>query len=411
MAIKTKEINPGLNWYKRWPRDVTCAARKVEPDLIFIGGQVPLDSDDNVIAPGKVQEQARYALKKFKECVEQGGGSMDDVVEVESLHTDPRHIPLVLEVAKEFFKKSKPTWNAVQVAGHYKPEIDIAFKGMAILNAKTKDINPGLEWYDKPPWDVAVPCKVANDLVIVGQACGMDEKGSIVSPGNVLGENRYIMKKIIECVEEAGGTSENIVDLLGYARDRRALLPQCQAIWEALVKDPKEGIRRGEEAAYTAIGMGGFFHPEILSSMRAYAVLGDKVKHTLGSWVGWKRFYPADFDPGAIKVGRYVFFAGEVMFDELFFEPTLEVDMASIKRQARHALNDYVRILGTIGATMDNVVWIQPFTKTWCMDPVLEVAHEFFHNEKPAWTFACNTGLFLLTHLCEIYGMAIVDED
>jgi enamine deaminase RidA (YjgF/YER057c/UK114 family) len=411
MAIKTKEINPGLNWYSRWPRDVTCAARKVDPDLVFVGGQVPLDPDDKVVGPGKIQEQAHYALTKFKECVQLGGGSMDDVVEVESFHTDPRHIHPVLEVAKDFFKKSKPTWNAVQVTGHYKPEIDIAFKGMAILNAKTKDINPGLEWYGKPPWDVAVPCKVANDLVIVGQACGMGENGGIVAPGNVLEENRYIMKKIVQCVEEAGGTSDSIVDLLGYTRDRRALLPQCRAIWEATVKDRKLGVRRGEELNYTAIGMGGFFHPDVVSTMRAYAVLGEKEKTLLGNWVGWRRFYPADNIPGAIKIGRYVFFAGEVMFDELFFEPTLEKDMPSMKRQARYAFNDYVRMLGTIGATMDNVVWIQPFSATWGMDPILEVAHEFFHNEKPAWTYACNSGLFLVTHLCEIYGMAIVDDD
>ena len=30
---KTKEINPGLNWYNKWPRLASCVAKKVESDL------------------------------------------------------------------------------------------------------------------------------------------------------------------------------------------------------------------------------------------------------------------------------------------------------------------------------------------------------------------------------------------
>ncbi len=406
MTIKTKEINP----IKRWPRDITCLTRKVEPDLVFIGGVMAVDGNDNVVGVGNVQEQARYALNKFKECVEQAGGTMDDVVEVESLHTDVRHIPAVLEVAKEFFKRSKPTWSATGVSGLFYPEADVCFKGMAVLNAKTKDINPGLEWYAKPPWDVAVPCKVANDLVIVGQACPVDEKGNIIAPGDIMGQNRYALEKIAECIKEAGGTFENVVDLLGYTRDRRHQLAQCTAMWEAAVKDPKAGIRRQEKTNYTAISMSGFFDPGILATIRAYGVITDEPQVVLGEWVGWERFYPADFIPAATKVGRYVFFSGEVLFDPLFFESTFESPMPSIKEQARYALNDYKRILNTIGVTMDNVVWIQPFAATWCQEPILEVAHEFFHNEKVAWTATGNTGLFLPQHLCEIYGMAIVEK-
>jgi enamine deaminase RidA (YjgF/YER057c/UK114 family) len=410
MKVEKRKGNPRRKWHERWPYDVTSQFRKVEPDLVFIGGQMPLDDQGRVVGIGDIREQTRFALTNFTECVEQAGGSINDLVEIESFHTDVRHIPIVLEVAREFFVNNKPTWNAVGVSGLYKPEVDICFKGMAVLNAEIKDINPGWGWYDQPPWDVAVPCKVVNDLVIVGHSCAMDEKGQVEAPGDVLGQNRRILDKIIECVEEAGGTRENIIDLLGYTRDRRALLWQTKAIWDAMVSDPKNGAKLVEETNYTAIAMTGFFNPEILSTMRAYAVLGAEEKIPLGNWVGWKRFYPADTVCGAIKVGRYLFFSGQVLFDPLFFEPTLEPDMPSIKRQARYALSEYVRILGTVGASMDDVVWIQPFTSTWCMDPVLEVAHEFFHNEKPAWTAAGNTGLFLPTHLCEIYGMAVVGD-
>ena len=83
----------------------------------------------------------------------------------------------------------------------------------------------------------------------------------------------------------------------------------------------------------------------------------------------------------------------------------------SSKRQARQGFSDYVRILNSIGASMYNVVWSQPFGPGWVIDPILEVAHEFFRNVKVAWTSTGNTGLWIPTFLCEIYGMAIVDEE
>ena len=144
MAIKRTQVNLGLDWYNRWPRNGTCPAKRVD-DLVFIGGQLPLDSDGNIIGIGDVQKQAHYALTQFKKCVELAGGSMDDVVEVQSFHADPRQIPAVLEVAKDFFK-SKPTWSSVATSGFNKMAIEVCFNGLAVLNAKTKNINPGLEW-------------------------------------------------------------------------------------------------------------------------------------------------------------------------------------------------------------------------------------------------------------------------
>src|SRR3990172_3194611 len=93
VAIKTERINP----FTKWPRNVGCAAKRVD-DLIFVGGQLPLDADDNIVGLGNVQEQARYSLTKFKESVEAAGGTMDDVCEVWAYHTDPRDIEPVLEV-------------------------------------------------------------------------------------------------------------------------------------------------------------------------------------------------------------------------------------------------------------------------------------------------------------------------
>jgi enamine deaminase RidA (YjgF/YER057c/UK114 family) len=44
------------------------------------------------------------------------------------------------------------------------------------------------------------------------------------------------------------------------------------------------------------------------------------------------------------------------------------------------------------------------------MKKVLELAHEFWPNEKPAWTSVGCSGLYLRSMIIEIYGIAIVED-
>jgi enamine deaminase RidA (YjgF/YER057c/UK114 family) len=382
--------------------------------MIFIGGQLPLNSADNIVGVGNVQEQARFALKKFKECVEKAGASMDDVIEVKSYHTDARHIPAVLEVAKDFFKKSKPTWTSVATTGLYRKAIQVAFNGMAMVKAKTRDINPGFSWYEKPPWNVAVPCKVANDLVVMGQMCGMNEKGKVVAPGDLLAQSRYAYGKAVECMKEAGGSTEDIGDVLFYCRDQRAQNTMFVATQEFQVKDFSVGPKSGERYAGTSITQMGMFHPDILGQYHVMGVLGGKKKIPLGKWIPYCFKYPLDVIWPAVKQGRYVFIAGQVMRDpkDTINDPTGELDMAGIKPQARFALLEMNQLLSFLGADLNHVGTITAYHKD-CrdMDQVLEVAHEFWRHEKPAWISVGQLGLHVKQMQIEIYGIAIVDED
>ncbi len=411
MSYQASQIDPGINWYHRWPRDVAWPAKKVAPDLVFIGEQLPLDADGNVVGAGNIEEQTRFALSRFRDCVAAAGASMDDVCEVQSLHTDARQIPAVLGAAREFFPNSRPTWSALTTPGLYKPACDVAFSGLAVPGAETRDINPGLTWYDRAPWDIATPCKVVNDLVIMGQMCGMDESGTVVAPGDPRAQSRFAWQKTLECITAAGGDAENIVDAVFYQRDRRTQFRDAsvaQIAQDFMIKDKSIRATARERICGTGITMPGFFHPDILRQQHIYGVLGDAEQIPLGGWITTNQYYPLDIAWPAIKVGRYVFFSGQVMFDELFFEPTLEVDVPSVKKQARVAFNEFQRILGTVGATMDNVASITAFSSVPYMDPVLEVAHEFFRNDKPVWTSMGHQGLFLPQHQVEIYGMAIL---
>ncbi len=410
MTLETRVVSTEI----RYPQNVGSAAKRVD-DLVFVGAQLPVGEDDKTVAPGDVQEQARFALGRFQEALEGVGASLDDICEVQSFHTDPRDISAVLEVAKEFFgTTNKPTWSAVATTGLYKRAARVAFSGTAVVDAATRDINPGLEWYSEPPWDVAVPCKVANDLVFVGQMAGVDERGEVVAPGDLLAQSRYAMRKVVQCVEEAGGAAENVADIVLYCRDQRAQDTMFAATHDVFVKDPLSGPREGERYAGTSITQLGMFHPEVLGQYHAYAVLDQKRQIPLGKWIPYVFKYPLDVIWPAVKAGRYVFIAGQVMRDpkDTINDPSGELDTPGIKPQARFALYEMQQLLSFIGAKLDSVGTITAYHKD-CrdMDAVLEVGHEFWHNAGPAWTSVGQIGLHVKQMLIEIYGIAIVDDD
>jgi enamine deaminase RidA (YjgF/YER057c/UK114 family) len=404
----------GKGFWDRYPFNA-CAPVRREGDMIFIGQQLPIDEKNRIVGLGDVKKQAEYALSRFKEHLESAGGKMKDVVEVQSFHTDARTIEPVLKGAKTYFRESKPTWSAISTTGLARRECQVGFNGIAVVDAKTKDINPGLKWYETPPWDVAVPCKVANDLVIFGQFVARDAKGNIVGSNDLLQQSRFAIGKMVESLKMAGGKIENIADVVIYVKNHRG----ADDFWFAatqdfLVQDWVAGPRWGERYAGTSIVMKDCFHEEILGQIHAYGVLGDKRKIPLGKGVPYTFNYPTDNIVPAVKCGRYLFIAGQVCRDpgDTIYDPSGEGTSVNIKQQARYALWEMEKLLNFLGADMDCVKSITAYHKdTRDIKEVLEVAHEFWPNEKPAWTSVGCTGLYLRAMTIEIYGLAIIDDD
>lgn len=156
------------------------------------------------------------------------------------------------------------------------------------------------------------------------------------------------------------------------------------------------------------------FHEDVLGQFHAYGVLGKKRQIPLGKGVPYTFNYPVDIIWPSVKSGRYVFIAGQVCRDpgDTIYDPSGEGTSPNIKQQTRYALWEMEKLLSFVGADMDCVTSITAYHKdTRDIKEVLEVAHEFWPNERPAWTSAGCTGLYLRGMTIEIYGIAIIDDD
>jgi len=101
--------------------------------ILYIAGQVAYDDKGGVAHPGDFKAQARACLQAVKAQVEAGGGTMANIVKVNTYVTDIRHRADYAAIREEFFGKKMPASTMVGVASLAQPEFLIEIEAVAVL--------------------------------------------------------------------------------------------------------------------------------------------------------------------------------------------------------------------------------------------------------------------------------------
>ena len=97
-------------------------------------GQVAYTPEGGAAHPGDFKAQARAALQCLKAQVEAGGGTMADIVKVNTYLTDIRHRADYGPIREEFFGKKMPAHTLVAVAALAQPEFLIEIEAVAVID-------------------------------------------------------------------------------------------------------------------------------------------------------------------------------------------------------------------------------------------------------------------------------------
>lgn len=100
-------------------------------NTLYISGQVGESPTGEI--PEDIARQARLAFSNLKRVVEQAGGTLDDVVELLTFHTDINELPQFVKVKSEFFSKDFPAWTAVGTTGLALPQLKLEIKSIAVI--------------------------------------------------------------------------------------------------------------------------------------------------------------------------------------------------------------------------------------------------------------------------------------
>lgn len=99
---------------------------------IYVSGQVGI-GEDNQVATGGFEGQARQALENLKRVLEAAGASLNDVVKLNTYVKAMDSLPVYRELRRSYFGDHYPASTLVQVVGLAQPEFLIEIEAVAII--------------------------------------------------------------------------------------------------------------------------------------------------------------------------------------------------------------------------------------------------------------------------------------
>jgi 2-iminobutanoate/2-iminopropanoate deaminase len=105
--------------------------------IVWISGQVSQDQEGKMVHRGDFSGQARQALTNLKAMVEAAGGTINDIIKVNTYLTDLRYREELARVRAEFFPDGKlPASTLVGVTALADPDMLVEIEAVAVLPEK-----------------------------------------------------------------------------------------------------------------------------------------------------------------------------------------------------------------------------------------------------------------------------------
>jgi len=101
--------------------------------ILYIAGQVAYGDNGSAAHAGDFKAQARAALQAVKAQVEAGGGTMANIVKINTYVTDMRNRPEYAKLRSEFFGPKAPASTMVAISALAAPEFLIEIEAIAVL--------------------------------------------------------------------------------------------------------------------------------------------------------------------------------------------------------------------------------------------------------------------------------------
>jgi reactive intermediate/imine deaminase len=101
--------------------------------IVYISGQVPLDSNNQLVGAGDFVAQARQVFENVRLALEAVGLTFDHVVKTQFFLTDVANLPKVREIRDQFVNTQRPpasTW--VEVSALFRSDVLFEMDAIAV---------------------------------------------------------------------------------------------------------------------------------------------------------------------------------------------------------------------------------------------------------------------------------------
>jgi 2-iminobutanoate/2-iminopropanoate deaminase len=126
-ALNPDGVAPPLKGY------YSNAVRVEAGPLLFISGQISLDSQGNIVGAGDLRTQARQVLENIRAVLRSQSAEMADIVNVVVYVTDIRAFHDIADIRLEYFPTNGPASTIVEVSKLALPELLIEISAVAAI--------------------------------------------------------------------------------------------------------------------------------------------------------------------------------------------------------------------------------------------------------------------------------------
>lgn len=114
--------------------DGTWAQVTRKGNLIFISGQVALDSAGNLVGKDDFEAQAKQCLDNLVDVLKAAGGSLKDLMMITVFVKDMTQRPIFARVRDGYFRANPPASTIVEIKRLFMDEVLIEVNGIAVLD-------------------------------------------------------------------------------------------------------------------------------------------------------------------------------------------------------------------------------------------------------------------------------------
>jgi enamine deaminase RidA (YjgF/YER057c/UK114 family) len=267
-AAKQRILPESQAWLEAYP--VSAAVRA--GDLVFIAGQSAADRDGRLARPLDHRRQARVAYDRMLEIVQLCGGSADDILDFASFHHDIRGaIPTLEDVyIPEIMGRDRDTDESASTS--HIGATGLMHPDMLGVYGATVDLSPGPRVGSTPDtiwWKGTYPIagaarKQGGSLVTVAGQVASAPDGSVLHPGDLEEQARFILAEMRETLEGVGLTMRDVAQVSSYHKDARC--------WGTVMRVAGEFFDPGAPPAWTFVAVPGLWFEGYLHEISATVV-------------------------------------------------------------------------------------------------------------------------------------------
>jgi reactive intermediate/imine deaminase len=100
---------------------------------VYVSGQVPLDSNNQLVGDGDFDAQARQVFENVRLALESVGLTFDHVVKTQFFLTDVANLPRVRDIRDQFVNTERPPAStSVEVSALFRPDVLFEMDAIAV---------------------------------------------------------------------------------------------------------------------------------------------------------------------------------------------------------------------------------------------------------------------------------------